>query len=148
VSLEWILLGLRLLATIILCVFLGLAFYLIWRQLRETEAQYSAGPIPHTDRLRVIFAAEGQPLVVGQTLPLHPELLLGCGPENIIIVHPANSLARQARLSQKHGRWWLENLGQPEGVKLNHVFLTEAQPLTHGDVILVGDIQFCFETAK
>jgi hypothetical protein len=34
VSLEWILLGLRVVAAVILYSFLGIAFYLIWRELK------------------------------------------------------------------------------------------------------------------
>ena len=147
-SLEWILFGLRLLATFILTIFLGVAFYLIWRQLRQTEVQQTAGSIPTVDQLRVISAGKGQPLGVGQTLSLQPAMLLGCGPENKIVVNPADSLAGQVRLSLRDDRrWWLENLGKPESIKVNNDFLSEAQPLAHGDVISMGDIQFRFETA-
>jgi len=148
VSLEWILFGLRLLATVILYIFLGVALYLIWRQLRQTEAQQTATSILNVDQLRVISIAEGQTLVEGQTLPLQPALVLGCGPENVIVINLADSLSGQVRLSKRDDRWWLEDLGQPDQVKLNHVFLSEAQPLSHGDVISMGDTQFRFETAK
>lgn len=147
-SLEWILFGLRLLATFILYIFLGVAFYLIWRQLRQTEAQQTAGSTRSVDQLRVIAAGEGRSLVVGQTLPLQSVMLLGHGPEYTIDVNPADVSTGQVRLIRRNGQWWLENLGQPESIKLNDGFLSEAQPLSHGDVISMGDTQFRFEMAQ
>jgi len=148
VNLEWTLFGLRLLATFILTIFLGVAFYLIWRQLRQTEAQQTAGSTRNVNQLRVIAAGEGRPLVVGQALPLQPAMLLGGGPEYTIAVNPADTSTGQVRLSRRDDQWWLENLGQPESIKLNDDFLSEAQPLSHGDVISMGDTQLRFETAQ
>jgi pSer/pThr/pTyr-binding forkhead associated (FHA) protein len=148
VSLDWILLGLRLLATIILYIFLGFAFYLIWRDLKQAQEQQSVVPPPRaTDQLRVIAAAEGQPLVVGQTLPLQPAMLLGRGPENTIEVNDANALTTgQVRLSQKNGVWWLEDLDSENGTKLNHLPLSKPTPLSNGDIIEIGQVCFRLET--
>jgi pSer/pThr/pTyr-binding forkhead associated (FHA) protein len=148
VSLDWILLGLRLLATIILYIFLGLAFYLIWRDLKQAQDQQSVVPPPRaTDQLRVIAAAEGQPLVVGQTLPLQPAMLLGRGPGNTIVVNEAHTLTDQARLSQKNGVWWLEDLGSEKGTRLNNLPLSKPTPLANGDVIEIGKVCFRLEIA-
>jgi len=148
VSVEWVLFGLRLLATFILYIFLGVAFYLIWRQLRQAEAQQTAGATRSVDQLRVISTGEGQPLAIGQTLPLPPAMLLGRGPEYTVEVNPADASIGQVRLSRRNGQWWLENMGQSESIKLNDAFLSEAQPLSNGDVISVGDTQFRFEMAQ
>jgi pSer/pThr/pTyr-binding forkhead associated (FHA) protein len=147
VSLDWILLGLRLLATIILYIFLGIAFYLIWRDLKQAQDQQSVVPLPRaTDQLRVIAAVEGQPLVVGQTLPLRPAMLLGYGPENTIIINDTDTLAGQARLSQKNGVWWLEDLAGGNGARLNNLPLSKPTPLSNGDIIEIGDVCFRLET--
>jgi pSer/pThr/pTyr-binding forkhead associated (FHA) protein len=147
VSLDWILLGLRLLATIILYIFLGIAFYLIWRDLKQAQDQQFVVPPPRaTDQLRVIAAAEGQPLVVGQALPLRPEMLLGRGPENAIVVNEANTLTDQVRLSQKNGVWWLEDLGSEKGTRLNNLPLSKPTPLSNGDIIEMGQVCFRLET--
>ena len=146
-SLDWILLGLRLVATIILYIFLGLAFYLIWRDLKQAQEQQSVVLPPRTtDQLRVIAAAEGQPLVVGQTLPLQPAMLLGRGPENTIVVNDANALTGQVRLSQKNGVWWLEDLDSENGTKLNNLPLSKPTPLSNGDIIEIGQVRFRLET--
>ncbi|MBN1992580.1 MAG: FHA domain-containing protein [Anaerolineae bacterium] len=146
VSLDWILFGLRVLATVILYTFLGLAFYLIWRDLKRAESRSTAAP-QLSDQLRIVAAAEGQALVVGQTFPLQSTTLLGYGPENTIIVSEADALTQQARLRHQRGVWWLENLGGEDTTKLNHAFLTQPAPLTNGDIIEIGDVCFKFEVA-
>jgi hypothetical protein len=146
VSLEWILFGLRLLATTILYIFLGVAFYLIWRQLRQTEAQQTANI--DLDQLRVISIGVGQPLVAGQTVLLPSSLILGLSPENMLVINPADTTSGQLRLSRSDGQWWLENLAQSEQVKLNDAFFSESQLLSDGDTVSVDDIQFRFETAQ
>jgi hypothetical protein len=57
-SLEWILLGLRLAATIILYTFLGLAFYLIWRELKQAQAQTVLPPPQKETSMAKISATE------------------------------------------------------------------------------------------
>jgi pSer/pThr/pTyr-binding forkhead associated (FHA) protein len=136
-SLDWILLGLRLLATVILYSFLALAFYIIWRDLRQAQNQV---PLQDTDQLRVIAAAKDQPLVVGQILPLQLAMVLGCGPENTVVVDDAARLARYARLSRKDGVWWLEDLTGQNGTRLNNLPLSEPTPLSNGDIIEVGHV--------
>ena len=147
-SLEWIIFGLRLLASFILTIFLGVAFYLIWRQLRQTEARQIAGATGNVDQLRVIAAGEKQSLVVGQTVLLQPVMVLGHGSENTIVVNSVDGLAGQVRLSLRGDQWWLENLAQSESIKLNDDFFSEAHPLSYGDVISIGNTQLRFETAQ
>ena len=108
----------------------------------------AAGSRPTVDQLRVIGIPAGQALVVGQTLPLPPALVLGCAPDNTVVINPVDPLAGLAYLRRGEDRWWLENLGHPERVKLNHNFLTGAQPLAHGDVISLDNTQFRFEMAQ
>jgi len=147
-SLDWILFGLRLLASLILTIFLAVAFYLIWRQLRQSETRQIAGSARQGDQLRVIVAGESQSVGVEQTIPLQPVLVLGPGPANTIIVNPADAPNGQVRLSLRDDQWWLEDLLQSESIRLNDGFLSAAQPLAHGDVISIGDTQLRFETAQ
>lgn len=146
VSLDWILLGLRVLATLILYAFLGLAFYIIWRDLRQAQTQV-VPPSPVTDRLRVIAAPEDQSLVVGDTVPLPSTLLLGYDPENAIVLNDTSTSTCQARLSRKNGVWWLENLGSQNGARLNNLPLSKPTPLANGDIIEIGNVCFRLEIA-
>ena len=141
-SLDWVLLGLRILATVILYTFLGIAFYIIWRDLKQAATRDK----PHPEhKLRVIDAAENGVLTVGQIFSLQPINFLGRDPENTIIIDHASTSARHARLSRKHGVWWLEDLGSRNGTTLNNRPLSKPAPLTDGDIIGIGNLRFRLE---
>jgi len=141
VSLAWTLLGLRLLGTLILYTFLGIAFYLIWLELRQ-----AAQPVIQEagDRLRVI-STDSQALTVGQVLPLQPVTLLGHDPDNTIVLPDTAISARHARLQQRDGVWWLENLSRPPDTILNEAVVSQPMPLADGDLITLGPICFRLE---
>lgn len=139
-SLDWILLGLRILATLILYTFLGVAFYIIWRDLRQAAAQPQ---LPH--RLRVVSPAEDKVLFSGATLPLQPITLLGRDPENTIVLSDASASGRHARLSRQNGTWWLEDLGSKNGTSLNELPLSKPASLANGDIIGIGNIRLRLE---
>ncbi len=144
-SLEWLLLGLRLSATIILYTFLGVAFYILWRELKQAAAQIVV-PAGAVDQLRVVKAPTGQAFTAGEALPLQFVTLIGRAPENTIVVNDDGVSSRQARLYRKNGGWWLEDLGHKNGTKLNRLPLSKTTPLTHGDLIQIGNVWFRLET--
>jgi pSer/pThr/pTyr-binding forkhead associated (FHA) protein len=147
-SLDWVLLGFRILTTLIFCVFLGLAFYIIWRDLKSVEAQITLQP-QATHQLRVIATAEAEAgPVVGQTLPLPPITHLGRDPENTIVLDDAAVSAVHARLSRENGVWWLEDLGSQHGTCLNEIPLSKPTSLTNGDIIEIGRSRFRLETVS
>jgi pSer/pThr/pTyr-binding forkhead associated (FHA) protein len=146
VSLEWILLGLRILATVILYTFLGVAFYIIWRELKQLESQ-AMSQSRASYQLRVIAAAEDQPLAVGETLPLQPITILGRAAENTIVVKDDSVSAAHARLHRENGVWWLEDLDSHTGTTLNDSLLSKPTPLAEGDIIGIGDLRFKLESS-
>lgn len=146
-SLEWILLGLRIVTTLILCTFLGLAFYVIWRDLKSAEA-HPAVRAAVTHQLRLIAPAISDPLTAGDALPLLPVTFLGRDPENTIVVADTSASERHACLSRENGVWWLEDLGSQHGTLLNDLPLSKPAPLTNGDVIGIGNLRFRLETAS
>ncbi len=142
-SLEWIILGLRVLATVILYSFLGLAFYLIWRDLKRAEIQ------PQVNyQLRVVAANGNEIWAVDEILPLQPVTILGRDAKNTIVLHDTAASARHARLSRTNGTWWLEDLGSRSGTTLNELPLSKPAPLTEGDVIGIGSLRFRLEAAS
>ena len=145
-SLDWILLGFRILAAIILYTFLGLAFYIVWRDLRQAAIK-RGGQTQVGHRLRVIEAVDNGLVEVGQAFLLQPLTFLGRDPENTIIVHHASVSARHARLSRENGVWWLEDLGSRNGTTLNDLPLSKPTPLTNGDIIGIGSLRFRLEIA-
>lgn len=145
-NLDWLLLGLRVAAALILYSFLGLAFYLIWRDLQAVEAQ-SPPPATELPGLRLIDTGPDNDWIAGQIFPVRPVSFLGRAPEsNIVISHPAAS-ARHARLSCANGAWWLEDLNSKNGTTLNGLSLSKPVTLTDGDVIGIGPVQLQFEIA-
>jgi pSer/pThr/pTyr-binding forkhead associated (FHA) protein len=146
VSLDWILLGLRILTTIILYAFLGVAFYLIWRDLKQMAPAQDQYPISH--RLRVIAPTTEQIVTINETLPLQPVTLLGRDPDNTIILNDMSASGRHARLVQENGIWWLEDLGSRNGTMLNDLKLAKSTPLAEGDIIGIGALRLRLEPAE
>jgi pSer/pThr/pTyr-binding forkhead associated (FHA) protein len=144
-SLEWVLLGLRLLATIVLYSFIGVAFYLIWRELKH-EAGYVPG-LGGYDRLRII-KTDGETWSAGQLLPLQTATSFGRAPDNTIVLSDEAISASHAFLYQKDGIWWLEDLASTNGTRLNELPISKPTPLTHGDLIEIGNHRFRLETME
>lgn len=146
VSLEWVLLGLRIAATVILYTFLGVAFYIIWRELKQLERQV-APPAQTSYQLRVVAAADPS-LPVGEVLPLQPITVLGRAAENTIVVEDDSAGAAHARLRRENGVWWLEDLGSRTGTMLNDSPLSKPTILTEGDIIGIGNLRFKLEGGR
>ena len=138
---EWILLALRLITTAILYTFLGLAFFIIWRDLSRT-----ATPAHPAHRLRVLSPGDDPALAVDDRLPLHPVTLLGRDPAATVVIGDAAASTRHARLSWRGDGWQLEDLGSRNGTLLNDLPLTKAARLTPGDVIGIGGVRLEFES--
>jgi pSer/pThr/pTyr-binding forkhead associated (FHA) protein len=143
-SLEWVLLGLRILATIILYSFLGVAFYIIWRDLKQAETEARAAPQPGY-HLRVVASNGLEALTVGEILPLQAETRLGSDIQNTIVLPDKAISAQHARLSHNQGVWWLEDLGSHQGTTLNEAPLAKPVPLHEGDIIGLGELRFRLE---
>jgi pSer/pThr/pTyr-binding forkhead associated (FHA) protein len=147
VSLEWVVFGLRLLTTIILYTFLGVAFFIIWRDLRQAWSRGS--PYYQTSHLlRVVASAQNRPPVVGDVLLLQPVTLLGRDPDNTITLNDRSTSSRHARISRDNGTWWLEDLGSRHGTLLNELPLSKPASLADGDVIGIGDFRFRLESGN
>lgn len=147
VSLDWVLLGLRIVATVILYSFLGVAFYIIWQDLKQTWIRSTTVP-QSSHRLRVVASAQNESLVVGEALPLQFVTRLGRKPDNTIILNDASTSRHHARISYDNGTWWLEDLGSATGTLLNELPLSRPASLTDGDVIGIGVFRFKLEVAS
>lgn len=143
-SLDWVLLGFRILTTVILYTFLGLAFFIIWRDLQRTAAKTVQDAQSHL--LRVIEVADNGTLKVGQVFVLQPETFLGRDPENTIPLGDASASARHARVCRDNGVWWIEDLGSRHGTVLNDLPVVKPTSLTTGDIIGIGNLRFRLES--
>jgi hypothetical protein len=146
-SLDWILLALRIVTTVILYTFLGLAFYIIWRDLKESANQ-AVNHLSASYHLRVVAAAADQSLAVGDVLPLYPITFLGRDPDNTLVLNDSAASGRHARISRENGVWWLEDLGSLNGTTLNDLLLSKPTPLADNDLIGIGNLQFRLEISQ
>jgi len=144
-SLEWILLGFRILAAVILYTFLGLAFYIIWRDLKSAAARHNDHSAD-THLLRVVESAGNGTVGREDVFLLQPITLLGRDPDNTIVLADSTAAARHARLCHQRGVWWLEDLGSGDGTMLNEAPLSEPTPLAPGDIIGIGELRLRLET--
>lgn len=152
-SLEWILLVLRLLAVAAFYAFLIIVIYVIWRDLRtaaraQPESIQVFMPADETvapaGRLRVVSSGEA-PLQPGDVFALQAHVTLGRAPDNHIVLADTYVSSYHARLDQRDGEWWLTDLDSRNGTRLNDVPITKPAPLLNGDVIGVGQVELKLE---
>jgi hypothetical protein len=156
VSLEWILLALRLLAVAVLYAFLVVIIYVIWRDLRTsapTESQIGvvltpAGELPVPAGRLCVVSGGGTLLQPGDTFSLRTHATLGRAPDNHIVLPDTYVSSYHARLDRRDGEWWLSDLGSRNGTRLNDVPITKAVPLASGDVIGIGQVELKLETGE
>jgi pSer/pThr/pTyr-binding forkhead associated (FHA) protein len=138
---ETLIFSLRVLLSLVLYVFLGLALWIVWRDLQVTQAQ---AELQARDRADLIVVAPGETdLQPGDRLPLVPVTTLGRGLTNTIVLADSFASTRHARLSRRDGRWWLEDLGSRNGTLLNEVRLQPGRQVAviEGDLVGVGSVR-------
>ena len=131
-----IVLGLRILLTLALYVFLGWALWTIWQDLKQTGSQVVARKIPP---IRVEVRIQNQEPV--SKVFTQAEVILGRDPSCDVRLEDSAASARHAKLSYHHGQWWIEDMDSTNGTVLNHQKLTTATVITNGDEIKCGKVQ-------
>jgi hypothetical protein len=162
VSVEWALLGLRLLSAAALLGFLVGVFVVLWRDYRATVG---VGQMRQRGRLIVIRASDGVYATtgfdaahdgqdedaladfVGTDFPLLPLTTLGRAPTNTIVLNDSFCSQEHALLAQRAGQWWLEDRNSSNGTRLNGEPVREPVVVSSGDVIGVGRIELKLELA-
>jgi pSer/pThr/pTyr-binding forkhead associated (FHA) protein len=135
---ETLIFALRILSSLVLYTFLGLAVWVIWQDLRATQSQTERRA---RDRANLIVVSPGETdLLPGDRLPLVPVTTLGRALTNTIVLADSFTSAEHARLTQRDGHWWLEDLGSRNGTLLNEVRIEPGRPVAvvEGDLIGVG----------
>lgn len=140
--------ALRLLFLLLLYGFLALLIYLIWRDLQvrsqpATPRTPGLADAPRGPRLTVIASGETG-LPEGRHYPLGSITTLGRDLANDITIADTFASSRHARIEQREGRFWLEDLGSTNGTLLNGATLApyDPVPLDPGDVIAIGQTRF------
>ncbi|MGC8879206.1 MAG: FHA domain-containing protein [Anaerolineae bacterium] len=150
VEVEWVLVGLRVLAVIILYTFLLLIVYLIWHDMQAVAGGCRLGNAGiRKDEQSVAWLrmvndtnTTPQPETV---FVVFPPATLGRADDNQIVLRDEWVSAYHARIDNRAGQWWLTDLGSRNGTRLNDMLIRETTPLTKGDIIGLGRVKLRFE---
>jgi pSer/pThr/pTyr-binding forkhead associated (FHA) protein len=147
VSLNVLILLLRIVAAIVLYLFLGGVVIVMWRDwravARQAEQRRETSARSHG---RLVVVASGQTeLSPGQSFPLSVVTGLGRAPSNTVIVEDSFASSEHAILSLRNGRWWLKDLNSRNGTRLNGERLTAPAIVATGDEVGVGSVRLRLE---
>jgi hypothetical protein len=152
VSLDWLLLALRIIAVVLLYAFLAVVVYTIWTDLRAAgsgtgRAAASRPSVLHPLAWLRVVTGEDDSLSVSHSFAVFPPATLGRTDDNQVVVADDCVSACHARIDQRDGEWWLTDLDSRNGTQLNDLPVSKPVPLANGDVIGIGRAQLRFETA-
>lgn len=142
-SVDIILLIVRVAIALALYGFLILLFIYLWRDVKASSQeqrlrQQSMGRL-------VITKSDGVPLEVGQVFSLQSLTTLGRGPTNTIVLPDTFASVRHAHVVCRLDQWWLEDQQSRNGTTLNDVPVKGAVVLSSGDEIGIGRVKLRFE---
>ena len=133
----------RLTLAVLLYAFLGGILYLLWLDLRRAMAVAQA-----RDRARgrlVLIACDLPSPQVGEAFPLLPITSMGRASTNTISLPDETASLEHALITQRNGKWWLEDLDSRNGTTLNGQTVTMPTVISAGDLIGLGRAQFKLE---
>ena len=111
-----ILLILRVLLAASLFAFVGLALFLIWRDLQQQTAP-AASRLPPA--LTLIYIADGEPVPLRFTTP---EIIIGRDPSCDFTLDDSTVSAQHSRLTFRRRQWWVAtNVGAAFGKQNGHI---------------------------
>lgn len=146
-SLNALILVLRLLAAVLLYLFMAGVVIVIWRDWRATARQSEQARESAARTLGRLVVVDGgaTDLAPGQTFPLGAVAGLGRSADNTVVVEDAFASSRHALLAYRSGRWWLEDLSSRNGTRLNGERLNAPAIVATGDEIGVGSVRLRVE---
>jgi pSer/pThr/pTyr-binding forkhead associated (FHA) protein len=147
VSLNVLILLLRIAAAIILYLFLAGVVVVMWRDWRAVARQVAQTRHTSARSLgRLVVVDSGQTeLSPGQSFSLSVVTGLGRAPSNTVVVEDNFASSEHALLSLRRGRWWLEDLGSRNGTRLNGERLTAPAIVATGDEVGIGSARLRIE---
>jgi hypothetical protein len=129
-----VVLFLRVLLVAALYAFLGVALWVLWKQLEQASERVSGRRVAP---IRLEVATSTQPgIVLAFT---QPEVTVGRHPRSDVPLQDEAVSVRHAHLSFHHGQWWLQDLGSKNGTMLNSQPVLRATVLANGDEIRCGE---------
>jgi hypothetical protein len=142
-SLEAVLLALRIVAGLLLLAFIGALFVMMWRDYRAVSREVASRSRQH-GRL-IVLRADGVNLKPGTAFPLLPLTSLGRSPTNTIVLNDTFASGEHALVMLRSGQWWLEDRNSSNGTLLNGYRIQEPVVISAGDVIAIGQVELKLE---
>jgi pSer/pThr/pTyr-binding forkhead associated (FHA) protein len=147
VSLNALILVLRLTAAGLLYLFLLGIVIVMWRDWRAVARQVAQDrevANRSLGQLVVVTGGEAE-LIPGQTFPINVVTGFGRAMTNTVVIEDSFASLEHARLSLRTGRWWLEDLGSTNGTRLNGEPLSAPAIVATGDEIGIGRVRLRIE---
>ena len=134
----------RILLSLLLYVFLGTLFVLLWRDLKSvTRSPAVTATRERPARLRVTCGNDSLP--EDELFPLSVFTTIGRAEASTISIAEPYASAEHAIIAWRGGQWWLEDRDSRNGTRLNDMPVEEPLIISRGDVIGIGGIQLKFE---
>jgi hypothetical protein len=158
-SVDVLLLILRVITGTVLLTFLGAVFAVLWRDYRAA-VQTTAVTLRQRGRLVVVQSGEqaadedssqtaeltgavdalDAAALTGTSFPLLPLTSLGRGPMNTVVLNDTFCSQEHALVTWRGGQWWLEDRHSSNGTRLNGERIAGPVVVSAGDVIGIGQI--------
>jgi len=147
VSLNVLLLILRIAGALLLYIFLLGMLAVIWRDWRAVadQAEWSRASTRRALGQLVVVDAGKTDLLPGHAFPLAIVTGLGRALSNTIVIEDAFASSEHALLALRDGRWWLDDLGSRNGTRLNGEQLNAPAIVATGDEIGIGGVRLRIE---
>ena len=129
--LDWILVLLR-------YAFLALFLALVVQAVRAVFTNLDVPSAP--SRGRTVLAVDSPEGLRGQTFVVSGETVIGRNPPSTILLRDDHVSARHARLFERGGWLWIEDLRSTNGTLLNGERVRYATPVRNGDRLTVGGV--------
>jgi pSer/pThr/pTyr-binding forkhead associated (FHA) protein len=125
---------LRIILAAVLYAFLGLAFYTLWRDMKQQGQLLAARqPAPIT------LTTEVDDQILTREYS-SPQIILGREASCDFPINNQTISARHARLSFHQNQWWIEDMASTNGSYLNDEPVTAPVVITHGDELRLGQV--------
>lgn len=138
-SIEAILLLLRVAVVFLLYFFLWQVMRVVSRDLRAGALPGPAQPSPYGQLVVTASGPTGIP--VGKVFPLAPVTVIGRSTEADVSLNDTFLSAEHARLELQNGVWSLDDLNSTNGTFLNGFEVRAPSELHDGDIVRVGRVE-------
>lgn len=137
VSLEFIILALRIAVIFLLYLFVFQVVRVIIRELRAAGTEQTVSS-PYGSLVVIAAGQTGLPL--GKRFPLGQVNIIGRSATNDVALNDSFLSGEHAMLQWDGQTWLLEDLESTNGTRLNGLEVAQPTPLDYGDMIQIGHV--------